>query len=63
MFVIGYFFQYVHYAVFVFFALGIIIAIADIIWSWVGFCRKKDKNFEETMKPLSDKLQKKLDKK
>jgi hypothetical protein len=62
MFIIGYFFQYVHYAVFVFVFFGIIIGIIDIIWDWVGFCRKKDKSFEDTLKPLSQKLEKKLNK-
>jgi len=60
MFIIGYFFQYVHYAVFVFCFFGIVIGIIDIIIDLFGLCRKIDPSLKNSLKPLSDKLDKKF---
>jgi hypothetical protein len=62
MFIIGYFFQYIHYAFIVFCFLGILFGIIDIIIDLCGFFRKKDKDLSNSLKPLADKLDKKLKK-
>jgi len=59
MFIIGYFFQYVHYAVFVFVFIGIIIGIIDVVIDLCGFCRPKPKIEVSPLKEIEKKLFKK----
>jgi len=43
MFIIGYFFQYIHYFVFAAIPLGLLVAIVDVILDCFGFFKKKIK--------------------